>query len=282
MMKAHFFDIESILSTNAKVWIVDRKAPKFPLMKITESDFNLIRKGIYRSHGNQIKFAGKEYWLPNDIMENLKIRCKNLKTDISSLGFSMREYMDSDIIDTLDVSIKEDCIRHLKNSQDDIYVICSSNTKNNYSKVIEKMESKLKDLGVSIKKYYFISETFYERDSNQISRNKVRLVLQHLIGLKTEGDMFIEEELKSYDEISYYDEDQHSITFAENVNRLLDLLVENSNNSKIIKSLILDRKPILKVILVTENKANRFIEKKIALSVRNAIKTFESFSKWKR
>lgn len=283
MMKAHFFDIESIVSSDSMVWIVDRKSPKFPVMKISKSDFNLIRSGIYKAHGNQIKFAGKEYWLSSETMDSLKIKCKNLKSDVANLAFSMREYMDQDLIDSGEYDIRYDVLRHLKNSQDDIYIICSSNTKENYEKIISKIESKLEDLGLSVKKYYFISETFYERDSDDISHKKVRLLLQHLVGLKTDGDRFTEEELDSYDEISYYDEDERSLKLASGANGLLSLLLGNSEESvrSAAKEDIKSRKPLLKAILVSANKANRFVSAEVRLESHNLIKTFEAFS-WKR
>jgi hypothetical protein len=35
-MKAHFFDIDLILSTNSQVWIVDKTIPNIPIMKISK------------------------------------------------------------------------------------------------------------------------------------------------------------------------------------------------------------------------------------------------------
>ena len=282
-MKAHFFDIESIVSSDSMVWIVDRKSPKFPVMKISESEFNLIRSGIYKSQGNRIDFAGKEYWLPSETMDMLKIKCKNLKSDVSNLAFSMREYMDQDLIDSIEYDIRYDVLQHLKNSQDDIYIICSSNTKENYEKIISKVEGKLEDLGLSVKKYYFISETFYERDSDDISHKKVRLLLQHLVGLKTDGDRFTEEEIDSYDEISYYDEDERSLKLASGANGLLSLLLGNSDESTrgAVKEDIKSRKPLLKSIFVSANKVNRFVSTETRLESHNLIKTFEAFS-WKK
>lgn len=282
-MKAHFFDLDSIVSSDSKVWIVDRKSPKFPVARISESEFNLIKSGIYKSQGNQIKFAGKEYWIPEELMERLKIKCKNLKSDVSNLAFSMREYMDRDLIESAKYDIARDCLRHLKNSQDDVYFICSKNTKENYEKIISKIEEGLEEIGISVKKYYFISETFYEKDDDEISRNKSRLLLQHIVGMKTEGDRFSEERLDSYDEVFYYDDDIRSISVARNSNDLLRVLLGNSEESirESIKSDIKSRKPSLDAVYVSSNKVNRLTTYKVAISLGNIIKTFEAFS-WKR
>ena len=133
-MKAHFFDIETILVMNSKVWIVDKSNPKVPIMKISKSDFNLIKSGIYKSQNNSIYFGGATYWIPEKLMNTLKVKCKNLKIDITKLIFSMQEYMNPEIIENL---------QHLKNTTDEIYFICSKNTKNNYEKIIKKIEEKL-------------------------------------------------------------------------------------------------------------------------------------------
>jgi hypothetical protein len=282
-MRACFFDIESIFSSDAKVWIVDKKNPKIPIMRIPQSDFSLIKSGLYRSQGNSVFFGETAYWLPDELMSTLKVRCKKMKADVSKVSFSMREYMDREVIETLNFEVNKDLLSGLKNSQDHIYVICSKNAKSNYDKIISKIEGILEELGVSVKKYYFISETFYDSDQDDIARNKVRLLLQHLVGLKTDGDKFTDEELQSYDEIFYYDEDGNSSWLAENCNSLLSMLVGNTEGSTkdLIKSGIKERNPSLIVRQVSPNKVNRFSDRKVTLSLHNVIRTFEAFS-WKK
>jgi hypothetical protein len=280
-MRAHFFDIDVVLVTDSKVWIVDKKDPKTPILKISESDFNLIKSGIYKSHGNKIKFSGREYWLPEDIMSKVKIRCKNLNKDVSNLAFSMREYMDREVIDEVSFDINIDILSYIKNTTDDIYFICSSNTKNNYEKMISKIESKLESIGLKIKKYYFISETFYERDIDEIAHRKAMLVLQHLLGMKTSGDKLSDEKLEYYSEIFYYDEDGRSVKSVEQINDLLRQVLENSEDSlkTVLKEHISSERPLVVVNQVTPNKVNRLSSKKIALEVQNITRTFESFSR---
>ena len=156
-MIAHFFDLDSILITNAKVWIVDKTIPNIPIMKISQSDFNLIKSGVYRSQGNNIEFGGHTYWISTDLFEKIKIKSKNHRSDISNLAFSMQEFMNKELIENLDYDINLDNVLHLKNSDDDIYVICSKNTQRNHELMISKMEDKLNDNGLKIKKFYYIS-----------------------------------------------------------------------------------------------------------------------------
>lgn len=281
-MIAHFFDIESILVNNGKVWISDKYNLNKSIMRLNQSDFNLIRKGIYKPQGNKVNLGGTDYWFPNNLFGELKLNCKLHKANITTLSFSMREFLDEELIDTMDYDINLDNILHLKNTTDSIYFICSENTKENYEKFIKKIEKKLEDNGLVIKKYYFISETFYSRNTDEIAYKKVRLLLQHLIGLKTEGDKFIDEELDCYDVINFYDTDEVAIKLAINVNDLLQLIISNSPKElkENIKIALKDDKELI-VNQVTANKVNKFSTTKVKIEYHNLIKTFEKFN-WRK
>ena len=281
-MKANFFDIETILVMDSKVWIVDKLNPKVPIIKISKADFNLIKSGIYKSQNNSIYFGGSTYWIPEKLMNTLKIKCKNLKVDVTNLIFSMQEYMNPDVIESLDYDINIDNLVHLKNTTDDIYFICSKNTKNNYERIIKKIEEKLEKIGLFVKNYYFISDTFYNRDLDEVAHKKVRLLLQHLIGIKTDGDRFTEEELQKYDEIAFYEDDENTISLAIDCNKLLQLIIDNSESS--LKSKVkelLKSETTLYVNYVSPNKVKRFTTTKVKIEYSNVIKTFERFN-WKK
>lgn len=281
-MKSHFFDLDTILTTNNKVWIVDKTIPNIPIMKITQSDFNLIKKGIYKSQRNSINFNGQTYWLPTDLFERLKIKAKNNKTNVSNLAFSLQEFMNKELIENLEYDINLENILHLKNTDDDIYVICSKNTKRNYELMISKIEDKLKENGLFIKKFYFISETFYNRVSDEIAHKKVRLLLQHIVGLKTEGDKFTEEKLNQYDELFFYDDEENVIKLSKESNKLLTVLLSKTDIKlkEIIKEDLKSKNHTLYVNLITGNKVNRFVTTKVDIQFSNLITVFESF-KWR-
>jgi hypothetical protein len=145
--------------------------------------------------------------------------------------------------------------------------------------MISKIEEKLKENGLKIKKYYFISETFYNRNSDDISYKKARLLLQHIIGLKTEGDKFTEEELQKYTELYFYDDEENAIKLAIDSNKLLTVLLSNtdSNLKDRIKSELKQEERLLFVNLVTGNRVNRFVTTKVKIEFSNLIKAFESF-----
>ena len=279
-MNAHFFDLNSLITMNSKVWIVNTRTPNKPLIRISKSEFNLLRKGVYKKDNINFNIDGQTYWLSEELFNKIKIKSKNNNVNISELSFSMQEFMNKDIIENGDFTIHLENIRHLKNSQDDIYVICSKNSKRSYESLIEKLEEKLLDFGLKIKNFYFISETFYNRDRDDIVHKKVRLVLQHIIGLKTADTKFTEEEITKYDKVSLYDDDTNTIKLAKGINDVLQFLVKNSDDEvkEKVKEVLKMEECELIINQVTFNKVNTFITTKVELNLYKIVRTFENFN----
>ena len=278
-MRAQFFDLSVLIELESKVWLVSRTKPSIPIVKISTSEFNLIKKGVYVKFGQRMKIGGSDYWLSKDLSEEIKIKCVKSNTNISELVFSMQEYMNPSIIEKLNYKIHKDNLYNIKNVDDDIYIICSKNTKNNYDYLIKKLEEFLESIGLKVKNYYYISETYFNRNEDDICHKKVRLLLQHLIGLKTEGDKFIDEEITKYDIISYYDESKEVIEMCKNINDTLLFLQKNSEESisEKVKNLLKSDYTELIVNEVTFNRVNKFITTPVKITTQNIIKNFESF-----
>lgn len=280
MRQAHFFDLDTLIDINNKIWIVDKTKPSIPVVKISKSDFNLIKKGIFRKYDQRLNIGGASYWLPEDLMNSIKIRCKNLKCDITGLSFSMQEFMNPSIIEEMNFDINIQNFEHLKNTRDDIYVICSKNSERNYSSIIEKLKEKLADQGLIIKNFYYLSETFYNRDKDDITHKKVRMLLQHLIGLKTDGDKFTDGEIEEYDRVYFYDDEINAVVLAKDSNKVFEFIVSKTeeNLKSRIKDIIKSNDKVVVVRQITNNKINPFIETEVLLEWSNLKKTFESFN----
>ena len=278
-MNAHFFDLNTLITINSKVWIVENTNPNTPLLRISKHEFNLIKKGVYKNFNIKIKLSGNDYWISEEIYNNLKVSCKNKKANIADLAFSMQEFMNPEIIEKGDYQIHIENIRLLKNTQDDIFIICSKNSKKAYEPIIEKLEDKIKELGLSIKKYFFISETFYNKDKAEIVNAKAKLLLQFLIGLKIEDNKFINEEVERYDEVTLYEDDANTVKMLMNTNDTLHFLVNNTEEAlkEQIRTTIKDKECEIIIKQVTFNKANIFIDSKVELQWRNIVRKFESF-----
>lgn len=278
-MRAHFFDLSVLIELNSKVWLVSKTKPSVPIVKITSSEFNLIKKGVYVKFGERMKIGGTDYWISKELSDEIKVKCIKSNTDISDLSFSMQEYMNPSIIEKLDFTIYKDNLYNLKNVDDDIFIICSKNTKKNYEFLINKLEDFLASLGLKVKNYYYISETYFNRNEDEISHKKIRLLLQHLVGHKTEVDKFTEEEITKYDTIFFYDDSKESIEMAKNINDTLMFIQKNSEKSisDKIKEILKSKFTELVVNEVTFNRVNKFISTPVKITTQNIIKTFESF-----
>lgn len=279
-MIAHFFDIDTLITVNSKVWIVDKLKPNMPLAKITKSEFNLLKKGVYKKDNISFEISGQKYWLSQDLLNKIKIQSKNKNTNISNLAFSMIEFMSKDLIENNDFSIHIENIQHLKNKQEDIYIICSKNTKANYEFLIKKLDDKLASIGLKTKSYYYISETFYNKDKEDIINKKLKVLIQHLIGLKTENGNLTEEEITKYNVVNLYDTDLNTIKMFSTINDILKSMVTDSDKTlqEQIKDIIKNEEPKAIVHQVTFNKMNRFISTEVELIWLNIIKSFESFN----
>ena len=145
--------------------------------------------------------------------------------------------------------------------------------------MIKKLEEHFFKIGLKPKKYYFISETFYNKNTDDISHKKVRLVLQHLVGYKTDSDKFTDEEITKYSKIDFYDDGVSTIKLANSVNSVLDFILSNTDDDlkSNIKFNIKQEETYLVTNQVTGNKVQPFISNVITLRVGNLIKTFESF-----
>jgi hypothetical protein len=279
MTKASFFDIDTLIKVDSKVWIVDKSRPNIPLLKISKSDFNLIKNGIFKKQGYKVDYNGETFWLPTNIANQLKVKMKINSTSFANIGISLQEFLNTELIDNMEVDFKMDNILHLKNTPEDIYIISSKKTKNAYQNLVTKLEEKLKEEGLQVKKYYFINDTFYNQSRDERGYKVIRLLLQHLLGYKTEVTKFTDTELQRYDVVNYYDNDPYTKNMPNEVNPILKSLLNQTEDGlkSVIKEDINEYHPILNVNYITENEANKKISQKVDIDYSGLIKTFESF-----
>lgn len=277
---AHFFDIDSLVRVENKAWIIDKKNPKVPLLKISKSDLHLIENGIYRSQNNKIEFNGKTFWLPTNLYNKIKVKAKNSRTNLDNLAISLQEFYNKLAIDELDFEFNLETILSLKNTQPNIYIICSKQTKKNYSSIVEKLEEELLTQGLKIKGFYYISDSFYNIDDDEIKFKKIRLLIQHLVGYKTSGTQFINQEITHYPEIYLYDDQLDTLDLGKKLNPLLNFLFQKTRVGlkDVIKENIEEFRPYLIINKVNSNQYNRIETSKVILELSNFIKTFESFN----
>lgn len=279
MVNGVFFDLDVLIDMNQQCWIVEKTRPNIPIMKISKSDFNLIKSGIYSKQGNKIDFNGITFYLPTDLLNKLKIKSKVNKIELSNLAISMQEFLNKDVIDNLEFNLNLDVISEFKSSEDDIYIICSRQSKRNYQTLIDKLKDKLKDNGINIKNFYFISETFYNQNSDEIKFKKMRLLIQHLLGYKTDNNKFIDQEITKYKRVIFYDNNYDTLSYANDINVLLEVILSKTDDGlrDVIKEDIQELKPQLVINKINDNLVNKIETKKVILNLSKLVMTFESY-----
>ena len=280
--KCNVFDIDTIIVIESNVWIVDKTKPNIPIIKIPEYEFNQIKSGIYKSQNNKIFFNGKVYWLSSKLYEDIKVRAKNYKTDLNNLGISLQEFLNKNIIDNKNFEIKIDFLNKLlKNKTDDNYIICSKLTRRNYETIIKKVEDKLNEEGIIIKKFIPINETFYDKDDDFVHYKKIEFLLRLLTGYKIQDKKFIDKQNKQYKTVNFYDIDLGTLRINGDINSYLKTILNNTTSGlkEVIKENIDLIKPLLEINQLTTNKHNPIISKSVLIEYSNLFKTFESFNK---
>ncbi len=280
MREAHIFNLDVLIHTNSSVWIVSIDNPSIPLVKISLSEFNLIKKGIYKSHDCNLVVNGNKYWLPENLLNLIKVQVKKHKGDFANLSFSMQEYLNPNVIKHLDYELYSYNFQHLKNKSHDIYVIASKNSEINYKPIIDKLEDELEKIGLKVKKYFFLTKTFNNKDLDLISNNKIKICLQYLVGYKTNLNVFTQDELDRYDRVYLYDDDIKALEFGRNINNILDFLRSNTKEESVVDNIKLTvRKymPVFVLSTITYNRVNPIIYEEIILKWNHILKTFENF-----
>jgi hypothetical protein len=280
MLKGVFIDLNVLLKIDNQAWIVDKKNANTPILKLSKSEFNLIKSGIYKNQGNKIDFNGKTYYLPTNLMNKIKIKVKSYNLDFSNLGISLQEFMNPELIENLDFEINKELIKELKNKIQDIYIICSDKTKKSYQIIIDEIEREFYENGLKITTFYPISENFMNQNDDDIKFKKMKLLLQHLVGYKTDGIKFEDEEITRYDQIEFYDNLKDTVKITKEINNLLEFILSRTDDGlrDVIKEDVKDFRPTLLVYKENENQMYRRSSEKVILNISKVVKTFENFN----
>jgi hypothetical protein len=280
MLKGIFIDLNVLINIENKAWVVDKKNSNTPILKISKSELNLIKSGIYKNQGNKIDFNGTTFYLPTNLMNKIKLKVKSYNLDFSNLGISLQEFMNKDIIDNLDYELNLEFISNLKNKIQDIYIICSDKTRKSYESLLEKLEMEFQKNGLIIKNYYPISENFLNQNDDDIRFKKMRLLIQHLVGYRTDGNKFKDEEITRYDQIEFYDNSNETLKMSKEINNLFEFLLSRTDDGlrSVIKEDVVEYKPSLMIFQENENKVNQRNSSKVFLNISKIVKTFENFN----
>ena len=148
--------------------------------------------------------------------------------------------------------------------------------------MIDKVEEEFSKNGISIKNFYYISENYFTTDKDDVKFKKIRLLLQHLVGYRTDGDKFTDESITRYDQVIFYDNEYDTMKIIDDINMILGIILSNTQEGlkEVVKEDIKEYNPALIVNKINDNRYNQIETKKVRLSFSALIKTYESFIKF--
>lgn len=267
---SHIYHIDSLIGIERFVWIVDKTNTSYPLHKLSEWEFNIIKSNIFRPKNNRIKFNGVDYFLDTELINKIKVKLKRNDFDINNLSFSMREYLDSSIIENLKFEVKWNNINHLKNSLDDIYILFPKWMNKKYDKLISKFTEQLKNNGFNIKGIYWIDEYFYSKDTDINIYKRGLILVTHLSGYKVEDSKFSEDFIK-YKEVYYYENNSNILkNLKDNIKNIFDKIYKESD--KVISDSL-----SINLVETTNNEFNSLLSEKVNVYISKIVESFRLF-----
>ena len=112
---------------------------------------------------------------------------------------------------------------------------------------------------------------------------KIKLLLQHAVGYKSEYDKFTDNDITKYDMIYLYDKSLPLLNLTSSVKHIFDTMILSTDKGlvDVIKDDLRDTTPIIYINRIEDNKFNPIRVEKIELNTGRLIKKFEAFGNLK-
>ncbi len=263
----HWLDLdETLITSNAKYWIVDKKNPTNYIIRLSMYESNLILSGYYKNDNLPIKYNGIEGWLSNEIITKIRSK-KNI--DIKELGISFREYQDEDLIikQTENLLIYIDRVKHLQNVC--VNLLTARGNKKAHKPLLDKLDADLLKYNIKINDAYFVNDPLCVKMYGSTPEKKLICILESIIGHKIENNVFVPLLINKFDEVHFYDDDELNIDICKKMNFYINQYLMKTPpwlKQKIEES-IKFRTIKLHLHLVTSNELNPFITEEIDIKI---------------
>lgn len=258
--KIHFFDLDGTLwNIHSDIWVIDKEKPHKPVLKIPSLEFSLIKNGIYQKDNLPLDYNGQKFYISKEIFN--KIHKKTRSENLNRFGISFNDFNDKKILNKSKVDYLLDNIEHLRGKKDvKIGLLTARSNEKTHSDVVNNLRLKLKDMGISIDKIYFVGDKFKVHYDADASLKKVYILLEHLIGFKIKNNKFVSLRQDWYPEVHFYDDHKGNIDYANDVQVILNDLVKGTDDDllHIIIERINTNDIKLYNYLITNNEVNRF------------------------
>jgi hypothetical protein len=259
----HFYDLDNTLwNIIGKVWIISKNNPNKPLLKISFLEYLNIKNKMYINDKIEIEYNDSTYWIPQSMLDRIQKR-KNIDPDL--LGISKRELFDPNYIKKINFNLKN--ILHLKDKKVDIGILTGRMNQENEQEYLNLLREKLKQLNLNLTKIYYVGE-FLHNSSDKRAFEKMKVLLEHLIGVKILGDKFVPIKQDWYENVYFYDDEVQNIYSANNIQEYFENYMKNTDDEtfKYIIERIKNNDLTLITNLISGNEMNMFETKKIIIT----------------
>ena len=279
----YFFDIDGTLwTTNSKVWIIDKENPSKPIKKLNFLDFKLIQDGIYKEDNIKTEYNDNTYFISQDLFDKIQ-KLKHIPEE--RLGISFAEFFNNDLIKEIKIILSN--VRHLSSKGIDIALLSGRFDRKGDSKFLNDLRLELKSINIGLNKIFYVGKSLNSlKHSENVSRDKAKVILEHFIGYEIDKNKFSSTPMEAYSEIFFYDDEETNIQYALNLQEYLqDLLFKTDDETykKIIER-VKNNKLILHTYLITPNDVNKFKASELIITEpikypikENHIKNFTQF-----
>lgn len=272
----HFFDLDNTLwNVDHKVWVIHKNKPNRPILYLGKDDFIKIMNGMFFKDELEISYNGKKYWISEELFD--KIKKKRPAIELEDIGISFIESTNPEYFEKMKVHI--DNIKHITDTNVDIGILSARHNPDNDKLLLTELNKELENYSLEIKKFYYTSKFFEFKHSAGVSREKTKVLLEHLTGFHIKEDRFAPLKQNFYTEVHFYDDEFGNIDYANNVQEMLNQYLENTDDeifNRIIGRLS-NNKVVLHTHLVTNNELNRFktTETRLTTPIKYPIKVDE-------
>jgi hypothetical protein len=266
MKEIHFYDLDgTLVNVNNYVWIVDKERPQIPILKLDPLEFSLVKYNYHKSHNLKIEYDGEYFFLSPEIWNNIQ---KRKKLSLDRTGLSLREYKDKEFIETCDFDFLYRNIKHLSGRNDiNLAFLTARPDRRKHSNFTNKLRHILKNLHLRLYKLYFVGDKTEIHHKEYLAHRKSIVLLEHLLGIKTEGTKFVPFKQDKFDKVYFYDDSDLNVDSAIDIQSIFNEYYSNTDDD--FKLYILKRiedKPELIINHVSTNETKPFKTNKVILA----------------
>lgn len=281
----HMFDLDGTLwKIDCKVWIIDKEEPHKPIIRLDSFEVNKIINGVYIKDNLKMEYNGDSYFISNELFNEVN---KKKRIPIERFGISWIEFNDEKYINNTKATFLFNNIRHLRNKDEYICLLTGRAHRDRHADILNTLRKKLQDIGIEIYKIYFVADKFYYKQNENISLNKLNVLIEHLIGLKIEDGEFKPYKQDWFNNVYFYDDEKMNIDYANDVQKIFDRVLKNTDDElfKLVMDRLNNNVITLTNNLVTNNEINPFETNKVTLKspqkypikITERVKNFNGF-----